>query len=172
MTVKDYIRDIPDYPSTGIVFRDISPILHNPKAMEYAVEAMYERVKDLNPTVIVGIESRGYIFAALLASRFGVGMATAGKVSGDHPLDVIGIDYAIEVGTYRMEMMQDGVKKGDRVLIVDDLLATGVTCKATADLVKMLGGEVIGFAFLADINYYDGEQLLAEIAPVIHIYDC
>lgn len=172
MTVKDYIRDIPDFPSVGVVYRDISPILHNPKAMEYAVEAMFERVKGLDPSVIVGIESRGFIFAALLASRFKIGMATARKVEGDHPLDVVGIDYALDVGTCRMEMMRDAIKGGDRVLIVDDLLATGVTSKATADLIISLGGVVVGFAFLADINYYDGEQLLSQIAPVVHIYDC
>ncbi len=172
MTVKDFIRDIPDFPSVGTTFRDISPILHNSKAMEYAVEAMYERVKDLKPDVIVGIESRGYIFAALLAGRFKVGMATARKKTDVHPLDTVGIDYAIEMGTSRLEMMRDAIKQGERALVVDDLLATGVTSKAAADLITMLGGQVVGFAFLADINYYDGEQLLAPIAPVVHIYDC
>ena len=172
MTVKDYIRDIPDFPSVGTTYRDISPILHDSKAMEYAVDSMYERVKDLQPDVIVGIESRGYIFGALLAARFKIGLATARKKSDVHPLDVVGIDYAIEMGTSRIEMMRDAIKKGERVLIVDDLLATGVTSKAAADLVQMLGGEVVGFAFLADISYYDGELLLASIAPVVHIYDC
>ena len=172
MTVKDYMRDIPDFPSVGTMFRDISPILHNAKAMEYAVEAMHERVKDLKPDLIVGIESRGYIFGALLASKFKIGMATARKKTDVHPLDTIAIDYAIEMGTSRLEMMRDAVTKGQRVLIVDDLLATGVTSKAAADLTQQLGGEVVGFAFLADINYYDGEDLLTPIAPVIHIYDC
>jgi adenine phosphoribosyltransferase len=172
MTIKDHIRDIPDFPSVGHVYRDISPILHNIVAFEHAVEMLYQKTADLKPDVIVGIEARGFLFAGPLAMKHGVGIATAKKRSSEHPLDVIGLDYAIEMGTDHIEMMKDAVEQGERVLIVDDLLATGITAKATATLVQQLGGTVVGFAFLADINRFDGEELLQEIAPVIHIYDC
>lgn len=104
--------------------------------------------------------------------KHGVGIATAKKRTTDHPLDVVGIDYSIEMGTDRIEMLTDSVEKGERVLIVDDLVATGTTAMATAKLVEMLGGKVVGFAFLADINLYDGIEVLEQVAPVIHIYDC
>lgn len=172
MTIKDHIRDIPDFPSVGHVYRDISPILHNIVAFEHACEMLYQQTADLKPDVIVGIEARGFLFAGPLAMKHGVGMATAKKRTSDHPLDVVGIDYAVEMGTDRIEMMKDAIEEGERVLIVDDLLATGITAKATSQLVEMLGGKTVGFAFLADINRLDGVGLLEEIAPVIHIYDC
>jgi adenine phosphoribosyltransferase len=172
MTIKDHIRDIPDFPSVGHVYRDISPLLHNIVAFEHACEMLYEKTADLKPDVIVGIESRGFLFAGPLAMKHGVGMATAKKRTSVHPLDVVGIDYSLEMGTDRIEMLKDAVEKGERVLMVDDLLATGITAKATTQLVEMLGGTVVGFAFLADINRYDGKELLEEIAPVIYIYDC
>ncbi len=172
MTIKDYIRDIPDFPSVGYVYRDISPILHNIVAFEHAIEMLYQKVKDFKPDVVVGIESRGYLFASPLAMKLGVGIATAKKRTGDHPLDVVGIDYSIEMGTDRIEMLRDAVEKGEKVIIIDDVIATGETAKATADVVKLLGGEVVCFAFLADINLYDGLQLIEDIAPSVHIYDC
>lgn len=172
MTIKDHIRDIPDFPSVGRVYRDVSPILHNIVAFEHAIEMLYQKTADLKPDVIVGIESRGFLFAGPLAMKHGVGIATAKKRTTDHPLDVVGIDYSIEMGTDRIEMLTDSVDPGERVLIVDDLVATGTTAKATAQLVEMLGGKVVGFAFLADINLYDGVETLEEIAPVVHIYDC
>ena len=172
MTIKEHIRDIVDFPSVGITYRDISPILHNAEVFRHAIDSLYFQVKDWKIDKIVGIESKGFIFAGPLALKLNVGLAVAKKRTGDHPLDVVGIDYAIQMGTHRIEMMRDSIKKGERVLIVDDLLATGVTAKATADLVKQLGGEVTGFAFVADINYYDGMELLKDIAPVVHIYDC
>jgi adenine phosphoribosyltransferase len=172
MTIRDYIRDIPDFPSKGIVFRDISPLLHNSEVFAYAVESLYQKLHNYKIDKVVGIESKGFIFAAPLALKLGVGMSVAKKRSGDHPLDVVGIDYAIQMGTHRIEMMRDAISNGDRVVIVDDILATGVTAKATADLVKQLGGEVVAFAFLADIDYYEGEKQLVDIAPVVHVYDC
>lgn len=172
MTIKDHIRDIPDYPSKGITYRDISPLLHKSEVFQFAIDTLYEKLKEYPITTVVGIESKGYIFAAPLALKLGVGLSIAKKRTGDHPLDVVGIDYAIEMGTHRIEMMRDAIKKGDKVVIVDDLLATGVTAKATAEIVQQLGGEVIAFAFLADIDYYDGIKQLEEIAPVIHIYNC
>ena len=101
MTIKDHIRDIQDFPSVGYVYRDISPILHNIVAFAHAVEMLYQKTADLRPNVVLGIESRGYLFAGPLAMKHGVGMATAKKRTGDHPLDVVGLDYAIEMGTDR-----------------------------------------------------------------------
>lgn len=172
MTIKDHIRDIPNFPSTGITYRDISPILHNSDVFRFAVDTLADKVGGIGANKIVGIESKGFIFAAPLAIKLGIAMSVAKKRSGDHPLDVVGIDYAIQMGTHRIEMMRDAINKGDKVLIVDDILATGVTAKATAELVQQLGGEVVGFAFLADIDYYDGIAQLEPIAPVIHIYNC
>lgn len=172
MTIKDHIRDIPDYPSTGITYRDISPLLHTADAFRHAVESIYYRVKDWPIDVVVGIEPRGLIFAGALAIKLNVGMAEAKKLTSTHPFDVVGIDYAFEMGTDRIEMMRDAIRPGDKALIVDDLIATGETAKATADLIEQMGGGVIGFAFCADINYYDGLKMLEEIAPVVHIYNC
>lgn len=172
MTIKDHIRDIPDFPTTGYIYRDISPILHNIVAFEHACEMLYQQTADLKPDVIVGVESRGYLFAGPVAMKHGVGFACAHKDPDVHPLDVMALDYAMEMGTNRIEMMKDAIEKGERVVIIDDILATGKTAKATATLVQMLGGNVVGFAFLAKIDMYDGEELLTEIAPVVHIYDC
>ena len=172
MTIKEHILDIPDFPSTGIVYRDVSPILHNADAFRYAIDSMYFKVQDWKIDVVVGIEPRGIIFAAPLAMKLGVPMAEAKKFPGVHPHEVAGIDYAMEIGTDRVEIIRSAIKSGSKALIVDDVLATGVTAKATAELIVQMGGRVIGFAFLADINYYDGMELLEEIAPVVHIYDC
>jgi adenine phosphoribosyltransferase len=172
MTIREHINDIPDFPSTGIVWRDVSPILHNADAFRHAIDSMYFKVADWKIDVVVGIEPRGIIFAAPLAMKLGVSMAEAKKFPSVHPHDVAAIEYAMEMGTDRIEIIRNAIKPGSRTLIVDDVLATGVTAKATADLIKMLGGSVTGFAFLADINYYDGMELLEEIAPVVHIYDC
>lgn len=172
MTIKDHIRDIPNFPTTGITYRDISPVLQDPIAFRHAIDSLHIKIRDMQIDRIVGIESKGLIFAAPLSLALGVGMSVARKRTGDHPLDVVGIDYALQMGTHRIEMMRDSITKGENVLIVDDLLATGVTAKATANLVHQLGGNVVGFAFLADINYYEGEKELTDIAPVVHVYDC
>ncbi|MBS1903069.1 MAG: adenine phosphoribosyltransferase [Bacteroidetes bacterium] len=172
MTLKDYIRDIPNFPTTGITYRDISPVLQDPLVFRHAIDSLLLKVRDMKIDRIVGIESKGLIFAAPLSLQLGIGMSVARKRTGDHPLDVVGIDYALQMGTHRIEMMRDAVKKGENILIVDDLLATGVTARATADLVQQLGGNVVAFAFLAEINYYDGAANLTDIAPVLHVYDC
>jgi adenine phosphoribosyltransferase len=172
MTIKEHIIDVPDFPSVGITYRDVSPILHNADAFKYAIDSMYFKVADWKIDVVVGIEPRGTIFAAPLAMKLGVPMAEAKKFPSVHPHDVAGIEYAMEIGTDRIEIIRSAIKPGSRALIVDDVLATGVTAKATADLIEQMGGKVTGFVFLADINYYDGMELLGDIAPVVHIYDC
>jgi adenine phosphoribosyltransferase len=172
MTIKEHIRDVPDFPSVGIVYRDVSPILHNAEAFRYAIDSLYFKVQDWKIDIVVGIEPRGIIFASALALRIGAPVAEAKKFPGVHPHDVAGIEYAMEMGTDRIEIIRSAIKPGSRALIVDDLLATGVTAKATADLIIQMGGSISGFAFCADINYYDGVDLLEEIAPVVHIYDC
>ncbi|MDP4230281.1 MAG: adenine phosphoribosyltransferase [Bacteroidota bacterium] len=172
MTIKEHILDIPDFPSVGITYRDVSPILHNADAFRFAIDSLYFKVAEWKIDIVVGIEPRGIIFAAPLAMRLGVPMAEAKKFPSVHPHDVAGMEYAMEMGTNRIEIIRNAIRPGSNVLIVDDLLATGVTAKASADLVMQMGGNVIGFAFVADINYYDGLELLKEIAPVVHIYDC
>jgi len=172
MTIREHIHDVPDFPSTGIVWRDVSPILHNADAFKYAIDSMYFKVANWKIDVVVGIEPRGLIFAGPLAMKLGVPMAEAKKFPSVHPHDVAGIEYAMEMGTDKLEIIRSAIKPGHHALIVDDLLATGITAKAAANLVGQMGGLVAGFAFCADINYYDGMDLLEEIAPVVHIYDC
>jgi adenine phosphoribosyltransferase len=172
MILEKHIRTIPDYPSVGIQYRDISPVLYNSGFLSEAIDYLHFKVKTMSIDMIVGIEGRGLIFASPLALKLGVGMTEARKRSSIHPAKIPGRDYAIELGTNRVEIMQDAIKRGKKVLIVDDVLATGETALATAKLVQEMGGEVIAFAFLADINYYEGKEKLQHIAPVIYIYDC
>src|ERR1043165_118763 len=172
MLVKEYIREIQDFPSVGITYRDITPLIRDPEVFRYAIDTLYFRTKEWAADLVVGIEPRGCIVAPPLAIKLGIGLATAKKRSGDHPMMVDGTEYALEMGTDNIAMLRGSIKPGDRVIIADDILATGVTAKATADLVEDRGGKVLGFVFLADINFYDGEKLLEEIAQVIHVYDC
>ena len=171
MVIKDYIRDIQDFPSVGITFRDLTPLLRDADVFRYAIDTLYFKVKDWQPDLIVGIEPRGSIVAAPLAIKLGIGMTTIKKRTGEHPMNVDGTEYALEMGTDNVVMLRGSIKAGERVIIADDLLATGNTAKAAADLIEERGGIVMGFAFLADIGYYDGTKLLEDIAPVIHVYD-
>jgi len=172
MEIKNIVRDISDFPSTGITYRDISPILHDSAAFSNAIDCLYSKVMDWNIDVVVGIESKGFLFASPLALKLGAGIAMARKLGSSHQRDSIDIENAIEMGTNNMEMMRDAIKQGERVLIVDDVIATGETAQATTALVKKLGGIVAGFAFLADIDYFDGIEELRKIAPVVYIYNC
>lgn len=172
MIVKEHIREIQDFPTVGITYRDITPLIRDPEIFHYAIETLYLLTKEWNADLIVGIEPRGCIVAAPLAIKLNIGLATAKKRSGDHPMMVDGTEYALEMGTDNVAMLRGSVKPGERVIIVDDLLATGVTAKATADLVEDRGAKVLGFAFLANVSLYDGKEMLEEIAQVIHVYDC
>jgi adenine phosphoribosyltransferase len=153
------IRDVPDFPQKGILFKDITTLLKDGPAFKSAIDLMTSRVKDWDVDVVVGMESRGFIFAAPIAYNLGVGFAPVRKL-GKLPAETIQAEYALEYGTNTLEVHTDAIHEGQRVLIVDDLLATGGTVGATIDLVERLGGEVAGTAFLVELGFLHGRQRL------------
>ena len=156
--LKSSIRNIPDYPKPGIQFKDITPILQDPELFGNVIDIFYDRYKSEKIDVIVGIESRGFIFAAPLALKLGCSLAIARK-PGKLPYETISAEYSLEYGVDALELHIDAIKKGDRVLIVDDLLATGGTANAAIELVKKLKGELINCAFLIELIDLNGSDL-------------
>jgi adenine phosphoribosyltransferase len=155
------IRSIPDFPSRGIVFRDIMPLLGDPQALHDTVERLVEWAEPRKPDLILGAEARGFILGAALAYRLGCGFVPARK-PGKLPWRTISVKYALEYGFDALEVHADAVSPGDRVLIHDDLLATGGTAKATVDLVEQLGGEVVGLAFVVELADLNGRAVLGD----------
>ena len=162
MDLKAHIRDIPDFPKSGILFRDITPLLANHDALSYAIETLAAQTAALKPDYIAGIESRGFIFGMPLAYHMGLGFVPVRK-PGKLPAAVHSAEYALEYGTDRLEVHQDGFKPGSRVLIVDDLIATGGTAAATAALVAQTDCEVAGFAFAIELVALAGRQKLPDV---------
>ena len=145
------IRDIPDFPIQGILFRDITTLLKDGPAFRQAIDELADKLKDLKPDKIVGIESRGFIFGAPIAYNFSAGFVIVRKL-GKLPAETITAEYELEYGTNSVEMHRDAISPGERVVIVDDLLATGGTTQATIELVEQLGGEVVALAFLIELT--------------------
>ncbi|MEC9464287.1 MAG: adenine phosphoribosyltransferase [Myxococcota bacterium] len=160
MNLNDYIRDVPDFPKPGIVFKDITPLLAAPDALNLAIEAMCERAGQLGATKILGIESRGFIFGAPMACRMGLPFILARK-PGKLPYEKVSIEYALEYGTDTLEMHVDSVESGDRVAVVDDLLATGGTAEAVCKLIEQQGAEVAGLVVAIELDFLNGTQRLA-----------
>jgi len=158
-TMKQIIRDIPDFPSPGILFRDITPVLQNADAFREVTTTMTECVKPMNPEVIIGIESRGFMFGAPIALDLGIGFVPVRKV-GKLPADTIKAEYALEYGTNIVEIHKDAIMPGMRAVIVDDLLATGGTARAAIQLVEELGGKVTGLSFLIELTFLNGRSVL------------
>ncbi|OFX18199.1 MAG: adenine phosphoribosyltransferase [Armatimonadetes bacterium RBG_16_58_9] len=158
-TVKQLIRDIPDFPAEGVLFRDITPVLQNPRAFHEVVCSMVERVKVMKPDVVVGVESRGFILGAPIALELDVGFVPVRKV-GKLPAETVQAEYSLEYGTSVVEMHRDAITPGMRAVIVDDLLATGGTAKAAVQLVEELGGKVAGLGFLIELTFLHGRELL------------
>ncbi len=159
MNLKSYIRDIADFPSTGIVFKDITPLLKDPMAMEHATESLLSLIGNQHIDKVVGMESRGFFFAPILASRLNAGFVPVRK-PGKLPAEKISLTYALEYGTDTLQMHRDSVQKGDRVLIHDDVLATGGTAKAACELVERLGGEIVQCHFLIELGFLKGKEKL------------
>lgn len=157
--VKETIRSIPDFPQPGILFRDITPVLQDPARFEEAVAALEGWARERDPQAIVGIESRGFIFGAPVALRLGASFVPVRK-PGKLPADTHKVEYSLEYGTDAVEMHQDAMAAGDRAVIIDDLLATGGTARATAQLVEATGGEVVGMAFLVELLDLNGRDQL------------
>jgi len=149
------IRDIPDFPKPGIVFKDVTPLLADPAAFSHAIEALAAPYCDGGVDKVVGIEARGFILAAPVALACGAGFVPARK-AGKLPASRRGVSYELEYGSETIELHDDAFAPGDRVLIVDDVLATGGTAAATVELVEALGGEVVGLAFLIELGFLDG----------------
>ncbi len=154
------IRDIPDFPKAGILFKDITPVLGNAAAFQEVVDRFVAQAQGWSPDLIVGIESRGFVFGAPVALALGVGFVPVRKV-GKLPAETIQEEYALEYGTAVVEVHRDAIQPGQRALIVDDLLATGGTAAAAAKLVEALGGKVAGFSFLIELGFLSGRQVLS-----------
>jgi adenine phosphoribosyltransferase len=170
MDLKAYLRDVPDFPKKGILFKDITPLLADPAALRECLDRMVKAVYPGQVDRVAAIESRGFLFGVPLAQALNVGFTPIRK-RGKLPYRTNRIEYALEYGTDTLEVHVDGVKKGDRVLLVDDLLATGGTMKAACDLIEGIGGKVIGCAFVVELTALGGRQRLGshKIMPVIQV---
>ncbi len=157
--LKKYIRDVPDFPKPGILFKDITPILQNGEIFKQVVDQLAERYRSQPIDRIVGIESRGFIFGAPLAYALKKGFALVRK-SGKLPWKTVRWDYELEYGTDTIEMHADAVQSGEKVLIIDDLLATGGTALATSQLVEKMGGKIIECAFVVELEFLNGRKKL------------
>jgi adenine phosphoribosyltransferase len=157
--IKNSIRNVPDFPKPGIQFKDITTLLQDQDAFKETIEAFYDAFKNQKIDVIVGIDSRGFIFAAPLALKLSCRFVLARK-PGKLPSETVAEEYELEYGTDAIEMHTDAISKGDRILIVDDLLATGGTAKATGSLVKRLNGKIISYAFVIELIELNGAGLL------------
>jgi adenine phosphoribosyltransferase len=160
LLARRLIRDVPDFPKAGIVFKDITPVVQNARAFRQVIERFKTYAQECNPNLVIGIESRGFIFGAPLALELGCGFVPVRKL-GKLPGETLREEYALEYGSNTVEMQTGAVNPGDRVLLVDDLLATGGTAAAAARIVERLGGEVVGCAFLVELTFLSGRDALA-----------
>ena len=159
--LEDFIRNVPDFPEKGIQFKDITPLLGNPDALETAVRALSEPFNDASIDAVVAIEARGFVLGAPVAMELGAGIVPVRK-AGKLPWHTYGVDYALEYGSETLEMHRDALKEGSRVLIVDDVLATGGTLQATAKLVEQCGGLVAGMIVLIELAFLKGRDKLTD----------
>jgi adenine phosphoribosyltransferase len=157
---RSHIRDIPDFPKPGIVFKDITPLLLDPAALDAAVDGLAAYAKPLGVELVVAAEARGFILGAALARAVGAGFVPARK-PGKLPHETVSAEYALEYGIDALEVHADALAGGARVLVHDDLLATGGTARALCDLVSALGGHVVGCAFLVELSFLGGRERLA-----------
>ena len=157
MSLADKIRDVPDFPQPGILFKDITTLLKDEQAFKGAIDALASRFQGERIDKVVAAESRGFIFGAPLAYLLSAGFVPARKL-GKLPAETIQADYTLEYGTNHVEMHVDAISEGERVLIVDDLLATGGTIGATIELVRKLGGEVVALAFLVELEFLQARE--------------
>lgn len=157
--IKTVIRDVPDFPKEGIMFKDITPILSDPELSKQIVEGFIAEFKDLNIEAIACVEARGFFFGTLIAQALNIPFIPIRK-AGKLPYKTVSYSYDLEYGSATIEMHEDAVKSSQRILIHDDLLATGGTAAAAAELVKAQGGTVVGFSFLVDLTFLGGEEKL------------
>ena len=160
MDLRAFLRDVPDFPKPGIVFKDITPLLASPEAMQHCIDLMVDVAKSDDIDRVVAVESRGFLFGVPLAMRLGKGFTPIRK-PGKLPWRTKRIEYALEYGTDAIEIHDDGVEPGERVLVVDDLLATGGTMKAACDLIDSVGGVVAGCLVIVELCFLAGREKLA-----------
>lgn len=165
--LKRFIRDIPDFPKTGIIFKDITPLLNDKEAFKKAVDLLVKHFKKEKVTKIVSVEARGFIFGAALAYKLGAGFVPVRK-KGKLPHKTTSVTYELEYGTDTLESHEDAISPGDRILIVDDVLATGGTVKAVCDLVRKSGISIVGLAFLIELRFLKGNTKLKDF-PVYSV---
>jgi adenine phosphoribosyltransferase len=171
MDLKSLIRDIPDFPKPGILFRDITTLLRDAQGLKYTIDLFTQKCIDAGMTAdfVVGMESRGFIFGAPLAYKLGAGFIPVRK-KGKLPASIHSIEYALEYGTDTLEVHQDALQPGSRVLIADDLIATGGTACATAELIQKVGCELVGFGFIIELQELQGRKKLPEV-PIVTLLD-
>lgn len=176
MDIKNFIKDVPDYPKPGIIFKDITPLLGDKEAFKFAIDSLAEKffplssptpgatakgnIRESSVDVVVGIDARGFLLAAPVAYKLGAGLAIVRK-PGKLPRKTIREDYTLEYASNTLEMHEDAIKPGQNVLIVDDVLATGGTMEATCKLVRKLGGDVVGIGFLIELEFLGGKNKLS-----------
>jgi len=167
--LKEHVRDIPDFPKEGIIFKDITPLLKHPKALQVATDIMADRYLDKKIDLVVGVEARGFIMAPTIAYKLNAGFAMVRK-PGKLPYKTFSASYELEYGTDSLEIHQDAITPGQRVLVVDDVLATGGTANAVAGLINILGGELVESTFLIELDFLKGRQKLngVEIFSLLH----
>ena len=170
MNLADYIRSIPGFPKPGIVFKDITPILENPAAFKYAVDWLCDCFKPSGAVKVAAAEARGFMFAAAVGYRLGWGVVPIRK-PGKLPWKTLDQSYCLEYGSATLCIHEDAVARGEKVLLVDDLLGTGGTAEAMAKLVERLGGEVAGLCFIIELDFLKGRRLLAgrRVESLVHV---
>jgi adenine phosphoribosyltransferase len=167
--LKSLIREVPDFPKPGINFYDITTLLKDPKGWRATIDAMTAHYQGTQIDVVVGVEARGFFFAPAMAYALGAGFVPVRK-PGKLPAATVSVEYALEYGTDKLQMHQDAIAPGQRVLIIDDVLATGGTAAAVAQLVEKCGGELLGLGFLIELDFLNGREKLAgrDLFSVLH----
>jgi adenine phosphoribosyltransferase len=160
MDLEKIIRDVPDFPKQGIVFKDITPLLQDGDAFRQALNQMMKKYLDERIDKVVAVEARGFVFGGIMAYKLGCGFVPARK-PGKLPYRTVGEEYTLEYGSNALEIHEDSIRPGEKVLIVDDLLATGGTALAAAKLAEKLGGEVVGIEFLIELSFLHGREKLS-----------
>lgn len=159
MDLKKYIRDVQDFPKKGILFKDITTLLKEPEPFQYAIDSIVDKYKTQDIDKVVSVEARGYIFGGVLAYKLNCGFVPVRK-PGKLPSETIAMDYTLEYGTNTIEIHKDALKPDERILVFDDLLATGGTVQATCQLIEKLGAEVVSCVFLIDLTFLKGSEKL------------
>ena len=165
MDLQRFVQEVADFPKEGILFRDISPLLRDSNAWQYALNQLEVFAKSVKPDLIVGIESRGFIVGSALSSLTKIGFIPVRK-SGKLPGHTHFVEYDLEYGKDRLEIQKNVIQPNSRIVVVDDLLATGGTAKATTELVSLAGGKIVGYCFIVELNELNGRNQLAKLVPI------